>query len=205
MPRCRSPISLLLFILLPTATLIYLWRSSHHLTPSGKFQFKTEPTSDQLQDLGTILHPSSEYPTPVSTPTPPPSSPSTLNSPTRPKITIISIWNTGKKPAIYLPNYFASVKGNPLIDLLFVVVDKYEVGRCHVETPDGAPNIKQVCFSVEEYWNLHADFLCKHWECQGDDRAVIIDKLHERYGGDHVCIHSPTLSRYNVLKLIFKS
>ena len=51
--------------------------------------------------------------------------------PPPPKITIIAIWNPGNKPSSYLPNFFASVQANPSINLLFIVVDKHNVGRCH--------------------------------------------------------------------------
>ena len=107
--------------------------------------------------------------------------------PPPPKITIIAIWNPGNKPSSYLPNFFASVQANPSINLLFIVVDKHNVGRCHEPVPEGASNINQVCFTVDEYWNLHIDFLCNHWGCKGDDRAVIMAKLLERYPQDHVC------------------
>jgi hypothetical protein len=106
-----------------------------------------------------------------------------------PKITIIAIWNPRGKPASYLPVFFASVKANPLIELLFIEVDKYNVGRCHEPIPHGASNIKELCFSVEEYANLHADFLCNLWGCEGDRRVLIMDKLMNTIPGDDVRIY----------------
>ena len=120
-----------------------------------------------------------------------------------PKITIIAIWNPRETPALYLPEFFASVKANPLINLLFIVVDKQNVGRCHEPIPNGAPNIKEVCFSVEEYWNLHADFLCNHWGCGRDDRVVLMNKLYERYPRDHVCSNaSETVYSVNLISVL---
>jgi hypothetical protein len=128
-------------------------------------------------------------------------SPPSQQSPTAsPKITIIAIWNPRdpEKPASYLPLFFASVKANPLIELLFIEVDKYNVGRCHEPIPHGAPNIKEICFSMEEYSNLHADFLCNHWGCEGDDRVAIMDKLHKTIPGDNVCFYIFNRSRNSV-------
>jgi len=158
MPCWRSPGFLALILLLPTiATLFYFQRSLFNLTNLWQLQEEYEQPSSH-QAVSSV-----------------------------PKITIIAIWNTKETPAIYLPNFFASVKANPLIDLLFIVVDKRNVGRCHEAIPEGAPNIKEVCFSVKEYWDLHADFLCNHWRCEGDDRVVLIDKLYERFPQDYVC------------------
>jgi hypothetical protein len=109
-----------------------------------------------------------------------------------PKITIIAIWNPKKNSQAYLPNFFASAKANAQVDFLFIVVDKDNVG-CDVPIPPGAPNIKAVCLSVEEYLNLHVDFLCNHWACGRDDKTVVLNTLHERYPKDFVCIDIPNL------------
>jgi hypothetical protein len=109
--------------------------------------------------------------------------------PPSPKITIIAIWNPREKPASYLPVFFASVKANPLIELVFIQVDKYNVGRCHESIPHGASNIKDICFSVEEYANLHADFLCNLWGCQEKDRGLVMEKLLNTIPADGVRIY----------------
>jgi hypothetical protein len=106
-----------------------------------------------------------------------------------PKITIIAIWNPRETQPGYLPNFFASAKANTNIDLLFIVVDKHNTGQCHQPIPHRATNIKEICLSVEEYQNLHADFLCNHWGCDGDDRTILMAKLNERYQGDNASVY----------------
>jgi hypothetical protein len=110
--------------------------------------------------------------------------------PASPKITIIAIWNPGEKPASYLPLFFASAKANPLIELLFIEVDTHNSGRCHETIPHGASNIIELCLSLEEYASLHADFLCNLWGCEGNDRVLIMDKLHETIPRDDVCVYN---------------
>ena len=112
-----------------------------------------------------------------------------------PKLTIIAIWNPSpdNKEPIYLPNFFASIAANPSIDLLFIKYDRHRVG-----TPSCGPshvkNMRQVCLSFEEYWKLHADFLCKRWGgCSTPQRQELVSKLHERAPGDRVRSHLSVL------------
>ncbi|KAF7440632.1 hypothetical protein PC9H_000978 [Pleurotus ostreatus] len=105
-----------------------------------------------------------------------------------PKLTIIAIWNPSpdNKEPIYLPNFFASVAANPSIDLLFIKYDRHRVGTPPCE-PSHVKNMRQVCLSFEEYWKLHADFLCKRWGgCSTTQRQQLVSKLHERAPGDRV-------------------
>lgn len=105
-----------------------------------------------------------------------------------PKITIIALWSSkgGARPA-YLPNFFASVAANPSVDLLFIKFDKHGKGTdCREMLSDNIPNVREVCLSVEEYWTLHADFLCERWGCSRAQRKLVEDKLWERAGGDFV-------------------
>ncbi|KAL4266174.1 hypothetical protein AB1N83_000552 [Pleurotus pulmonarius] len=104
------------------------------------------------------------------------------------KLTIIAIWNPSpdNKEPIYLPNFFASVAANPSIDLLFIKYDRHRVGTPSCE-PSHVKNMRQVCLSFEEYWKLHADFLCKRWGgCSTPQRQELVSKLHERAPGDRV-------------------
>ncbi|KAL0957694.1 hypothetical protein HGRIS_001474 [Hohenbuehelia grisea] len=121
-----------------------------------------------------------------------PSRPSASPKPSRhyptpaPRLTIIAIGNPGPQNPLYLPNFFASEAANPSIDLLFIKYDKHRVG-CNVPFAAHVPNVREVCLSTEEYWDLHADFLCGHWGgCGEDERKAVVSKLHERAGGDRV-------------------
>ncbi|KAF4593083.1 hypothetical protein EYR38_008793 [Pleurotus pulmonarius] len=108
------------------------------------------------------------------------------------RITIIAIWNpktNNPKDPIYLPNFFASVAANPSIELLFIKYDKYEVGCQPPFAPD-LPNVKEICLATDEYWKLHAKFLCDYWRgCTDEEHANVLKKLHERADKDYVCWH----------------
>lgn len=110
----------------------------------------------------------------------------------RPRITIIAIWNpkaNNPKDPIYLPNFFASVAANPLIELLFIKYDKYEVG-CQTPFAPDLPNVKEICLATDEYWKLHAKFLCDYWRgCSDEEHANVLKKLHERADKDYVRRH----------------
>lgn len=122
---------------------------------------------------------------PISPPLPP------LYPPLPPKLTLIALWSTRARPAIYLPNFFSSVAANPSIDLLFIKFGHIQ-GGCHQPMAAGYPNVREVCLSASEYWELHADFLCGQWGCSGDNRTRLLDKLVERAENDRVrgCVSS---------------
>ncbi|KAF9515859.1 hypothetical protein BS47DRAFT_1341465 [Hydnum rufescens UP504] len=101
-----------------------------------------------------------------------------------PSITIIAVWTRREKPVVYLENFFASVAANPQVDLLFVNYDRHQVG-CD-QPLSHIPNAREICLSNEEYWTLHADFLCNRWKCDEHEREVVLAKLYERAPGDHV-------------------
>lgn len=112
---------------------------------------------------------------------------SQLYPPTAPKITIIAIWNPGSSTPLYLPNFFASVAGNPTVDVLFIKDDRHEVG-CNEALAPGIPNVREVCLSSEQYWGLHADFLCERWGgCSEYERETVMSKMFDRRWGDRVC------------------
>lgn len=107
-----------------------------------------------------------------------------------PKITIIGIWNPGSSTPLYLPNFFASVAGNPSVDVLFIKDDRHEVG-CEAPLAPGVPNVREVCLSSEEYWGLHADFLCERWGgCSELERETVMSKMFERRWGDRVSCYA---------------
>ncbi|KIP02588.1 hypothetical protein PHLGIDRAFT_287083 [Phlebiopsis gigantea 11061_1 CR5-6] len=103
-----------------------------------------------------------------------------------PKLTIVAIWNPGTSSPLYLPNFFSSVAGNPTIDVLFIKDDRHEVG-CDAPLAPAIPNLREVCLSSEEYWGLHADFLCEQWGgCSEHDRNRVMSKMRDRRWGDRV-------------------
>jgi len=153
------------------------------LTSSLDIKLSTQ-TSRVLRDRGSSLDL-----------TPPNNNLTTPSLPTRPpNITIIAIWNpkTGARPQAYLPNYFASIRANPKIHLLFVVFDKFQYG-CEKPIAPVAENIKEICFDTESYWRLHADYLCQHWGCVAEEEEVLLKTLIRRSGGDFVSSSSPQL------------
>lgn len=122
-------------------------------------------------------------------PLPPPKSSTLapLYPPSPPSITIIAIWTIRGRPVAYLDNFFGSVGANPQVDVLFVKYDINEVG-CDQPLSHGIPNVREICLSIDEYWDLHADFLCDRWNCDEHQREVVDTKLRERAHGDRVRI-----------------
>ncbi len=101
-----------------------------------------------------------------------------------PRITLIAIWAPTNEPKSYLNHFFASVAENPSIDLLFVKFDKHGVGCKQPLVPSSIkdPNIRELCFEYEEYWDLHRNFLCdkKRWNCTKEERETIQEALYKR-------------------------
>lgn len=61
-----------------------------------------------------------------------------------PKITIVAIWvPRNNEVAAYVPYFFQSVEANPEVDLLFVQVDKRNLG---CRTYSSAPNVEVSTF-----------------------------------------------------------
>lgn len=132
-----------------------------------------------------------------------------LSSTSATNITIIAIWNP-KSPEIgkwrpkssYLANFFASVAANPQIDLLFIIYDRFGVGCTDDIVPEamGIWNVRPVCMSFEEYWDLHTEFLCGRWTCNDQERADLFYDLTTRAWEDgvgHPPLHSPSVSQLN--------
>jgi len=112
---------------------------------------------------------------------------SSFQSSSPPSITIIAIWNpkSSEPPPHYLPNFFASVRANPKVHLLFVVFDKFYFG-CDKRISPVEKNIREICFDTETYWRLHVDFLCEHWGCADRDKSPLLQTLARRGNNDAV-------------------
>ncbi|KAF8333019.1 uncharacterized protein EI90DRAFT_3052702 [Cantharellus anzutake] len=118
--------------------------------------------------------------------------------PHRPKspspITMIVMWSsTGGKTPIYMNTYFASVLANPTIDLLLIKFDREGHGvDCGPMAPQvDNSNIREVCFSLEEYYERHARWLCglPGWECSQNEFVKLTSDL-KRFGlWDRVSSH----------------
>jgi len=123
-----------------------------------------------------------------------------------PNITIIAIWIPARRPQPYLPNFFASVRANPKIHLLFVVLDKHRSG-CDKRISPVEKNIHQICFDTETYWRLHMEFLCEHWGCTDQNKMPLLQTLVRRSNGDWVRISSfvlpPTHTKFAFLGKFF--
>jgi len=104
-----------------------------------------------------------------------------------PNITIIAIWNpkTNSPPQPYLPNFFASVRANPTVHLLFIVFDKFQYG-CDKRISPVEQNIQEICFDTDTYWRLHMDFLCERWGCADQDKIPLLQTLLARSNDDWV-------------------
>ncbi|KDQ20882.1 hypothetical protein BOTBODRAFT_169589 [Botryobasidium botryosum FD-172 SS1] len=139
---------------------------------------------DELPVRLPVPSPTRLYPPRPPLPPPPPPPPVLYPEPA-PRITIIAVWTPRGKPPTYLPHFFASAAGNPSLDILFIKVDVNHAG-CHEPLAHGTPNIREVCLSVEEYWKLHADFLCGYWNCSSTDIRAVVSKLRERSSDDRV-------------------
>jgi len=187
--RTVTPI-VLPFLLLSTVTYLFWAEPSHSVSvdlPTSldlvfpNITYQGEPTIVFLKTASTVpqdISPSSSQRTQDA-----------LNYPSpAPNITIIALWSTrDAERAIYLNNFYASVKANPSIDLLLIKFDKYGTGmNCEMPQSTGVPNVREVCLTVEEYWELHGDFLCERWGCDTGDKAKVMETLKARSGGDFV-------------------
>lgn len=171
----RSPRSLRIFAL----ALFFICSSTYVLFHPSVFDFDVKARLHRvsLGGAGGGAHASSDNN--IATPSSPPPPPN---------ITIIAIWNpkTDAPPQPYLPNFFASVRANPKVHLLFVVFDKFNYGCDRRISPD-EKNIQEICFDTESYWRLHRDFLCQYWGCTAQDGIPLLQTLIRRSNNDHVC------------------
>ncbi|KAI0033849.1 hypothetical protein K488DRAFT_69605 [Vararia minispora EC-137] len=115
--------------------------------------------------------------------TPPPAAP-----PPAPRITFIVLWSPDYRTANYLPNFFASVAANPDIEVLLIKFDKYGFGgdACTRPRAEGFANVREVCLPLEEYHELHLEYMCGVWECTEEQRAQARTVMKKRFEGDRV-------------------
>jgi hypothetical protein len=108
---------------------------------------------------------------------------------TAPRIQLVGIWNARETVPKYLPNFFGSVVANAgAVDLLFVRYDAYDEGLCANATrlvPD-APNTREICLSLGEFWGAHADFVCARWGCSPKEREETLELVKTRKYTDPV-------------------
>ncbi|KAF8312889.1 uncharacterized protein EI90DRAFT_3092675 [Cantharellus anzutake] len=126
------------------------------------------------------------------------SSSSQVLYPHRPKspspITMIVMWSpTGGKTPVYMNTYFSSVLANPTIDLLLIKFDREGHGvDCGPMAPQvDNSNIREVCFSLEDYYERHARWLCglPGWECSQDEFVKLTSDLKKFGVWDRVSSH----------------
>ncbi|SRR5258708_8020640 len=200
----------ILFLVLTTSP-------SHSSSSNPAFRFQRQPQHQRYTQYPSAVHdvhdttqPSlSHTEKPTTYPLPPPQAiddPAELTVselgpyPHRPKspspITMIIMWNPrGGQPPSYLPNFFASVLANPTIDLLIIKHDRDGSGvDCGPMAPQNLShsNIREVCFTQEEYFGRHAKWLCDlpGWTCSDDELLKLTADLI-RFGQiDGVCNES---------------
>ncbi|KZV70286.1 hypothetical protein PENSPDRAFT_685664 [Peniophora sp. CONT] len=105
-----------------------------------------------------------------------------------PRMTLIVLWSPQDRDASYLPNFFASAGANPSIDVLLIKFDKYGLGAEYCEAPQaaGVLNVREVCVDMEEYWDLHIDWLCAEWGCDARMREMAREVMVRRLPADRV-------------------
>ncbi|VDB89131.1 unnamed protein product [Peniophora sp. CBMAI 1063] len=105
-----------------------------------------------------------------------------------PRMTLIVLWSPQDRDDSYLPNFFASAGANPSLDVLLIKFDKYGLGAEHCEVPRAAhvPNVREVCVDMEEYWDLHIDWLCAEWGCDARMREMAREVMVRRLPADRV-------------------
>ncbi|EJD02913.1 uncharacterized protein FOMMEDRAFT_168024 [Fomitiporia mediterranea MF3/22] len=102
--------------------------------------------------------------------------------PKTPKITIIAVWSILGPDPNYLPYFFQSVEANDQVDLLFVQVDKHDLG---CSSYSSAPNVQELCLTEDQYYRFHVEFLCKRWKCSDDERRIFFDTIKRNGRTDH--------------------
>jgi hypothetical protein len=106
-----------------------------------------------------------------------------------PRIQLIIIWNDrgGHKKPIYLPSFFASVAANPVLDMLFVRYDGDNITQgCGSPLAPGLANVRELCYGLDEFWEIHVDFLCERWGCNEAQRGLTRELLLDRRNSDWV-------------------
>ncbi|KAI0033850.1 hypothetical protein K488DRAFT_84587 [Vararia minispora EC-137] len=144
------------------------------------------------------LAPFRDAPLPVHPPAadmiPPPPDPALLPPQTiptgyaPPRLTLIVLWSPQDREHNYLPNFFASAAANPTIDILLIKFDKYGVGgdECNRPRSPDVANVREVCVDMDEYWDLHVNYLCQHWKCSKQQMKRVREVMVGRRQTDRV-------------------
>ncbi|VDB89105.1 unnamed protein product [Peniophora sp. CBMAI 1063] len=108
-----------------------------------------------------------------------------------PALTLIVLWYPPAIPDTrteLLPNFLASAAANPSVDVLILKFDKDNVGSAcdPLATAVEAPNVREVCLEMEEYYTLHVDYLCGQWRCDDAQRRRTRQLVEQRTRSDRV-------------------
>lgn len=111
--------------------------------------------------------------------------------PTAPRLTLISLWSPqDDRPNIHIPNFLASAAANPSLSLLLIKFDKYKLNNGECEKPlvqgESYANVREVCMSLEEYFERHIKWLCGEWKCSAAQRKETKVILEDRLFSDRV-------------------
>ena len=111
--------------------------------------------------------------------------------PVTPRLTLIALWSPqDDRPSIHIPNFLASAAANPSLSLLLVKFDKYKLNNGQCEQPlaqgEGYANVREVCLSLDEYFERHIEWLCGEWKCSVAQRKETKAILEERLFWDRV-------------------
>lgn len=104
------------------------------------------------------------------------------------RITLIAMWNDDNVRT-YIPMFLASAIGaSQSVDLLWVNVIEKENGSCADVSKwvDGAKNVRTLCLTRHEVWEMSADWLCSKndgWACTTEDRDLVVGNLTWRPDG----------------------
>jgi hypothetical protein len=117
-----------------------------------------------------------------------PDEPPPVSPPPTPRIAFIVLWSPDYRTSNYLPNFFASVGANPSIEVLLVKFDKYRFGgdACERTQAPGVPNLREVCVSLEEYNELHLEYVCGVWGCTQEQKSKAREVMAKRFESDRV-------------------
>jgi hypothetical protein len=116
-----------------------------------------------------------------------------------PLIQLIMVWHDhgDNVHPQYLPNFLASVAANPIIDLLMIRYDRYRIGHgCTDSIASHIPNIREICYGLDDFWNEHANFLCEKWRCIDEERKEIFNILMQRRDSDSVITMTCNVNLY---------
>ncbi|KZO99777.1 hypothetical protein CALVIDRAFT_553196 [Calocera viscosa TUFC12733] len=109
-------------------------------------------------------------------------------TPRGPPISIIIIWKNGA--AAYMPNFVQSVLANKAsLEVLWVGVKWAHETTCF-DPLEGHPgregaNLKLLCLTEDEYWNMHRDYFCERWGCNDVEKKQVLDAMIERQQKDY--------------------